>query len=140
MSTYLIKKTHFHAESFARAPPKIGPIKDARTRQNDMSPLYVGSFVFGAISYMHNIASAYTPAPPMPCSALNIILYIRVRKAQNFKEYVISQLVGCFRTTTSYRECEQDNKSGYSGVFPPNDIAAFCPYCHRPYVYLCVRR
>lgn len=48
--TYLIRKTHLQAEACARAPPIIGPIKDARARQKDINPLYVGSFVFGAIS------------------------------------------------------------------------------------------
>jgi hypothetical protein len=49
-STYLIRKAHLQAETCAKAPPIIGPIKDARARQNDMRPLYAGSFVLGAIS------------------------------------------------------------------------------------------
>ena len=36
---YLMKKTHLQASPCAREPPMIGPIKDARARQNDMSPL-----------------------------------------------------------------------------------------------------
>jgi hypothetical protein len=63
---YLIRNTHLHAESSARAPPMMGPIRQARARQHDMRPLYVGSFDFGAISYMQRIASAYAPAPPIP--------------------------------------------------------------------------
>lgn len=49
-ATYLMRKAHLQAETCAKAPPMIGPIKDARARQNDMRPLYVGSFALGDIS------------------------------------------------------------------------------------------
>lgn len=74
----MIQNTHLQVVECVIAPPNKGPrIPDIATTAPIIPPTYF-IFSIGVISGKITMVSEYRPAPPMPCSVLQAMSWLRV--------------------------------------------------------------